>query len=151
MGFAMEGVAPAAGEWVLLILRVWTGGWLVLYALRSSFGYFPNTGVPVQSVQGTADYMDRFGWKPGIFWAWLSTLNNVAGGTLLAVGLFTPVVAATCALLLTLSAAHHARKDGIFANQNGLEHYALWALCAALFVVQGGGPYSLDAILLSPR
>jgi putative oxidoreductase len=147
MAIAFDGIAPAAGEWILLALRVWIGGWLVLYALRSSFGFFPNTGVPVQSIKGTADYMNKFGWKPGLFWAWISTINNVVGGAMLAVGLFTPVVAATSGLLLVLSAAHHAKKDGIFANQNGYEHYALWALCALLFVVQGGGPHSLDALL----
>jgi putative oxidoreductase len=126
-----------------LILRVWVGGVLILYALRSSFGYFPNTGVPVQTIDGTAKYMERFGWRPGIFWAWLSTINNSVGGTLFAVGLFTRPIALTCAALLFLSAFHHI-KDGFFANQNGFEHYALWGFCSLLFVFYGGGRYSLD-------
>jgi putative oxidoreductase len=52
--------------WALL-LRVWVGGMLLVYALRSSFGFFPNTGVPVQTISGTAAYMNKFGWQPGIF------------------------------------------------------------------------------------
>lgn len=125
------------------VLRVWVGGVLVLYALRSSFGFFPNTGVPVQTVAGTAVYMENFGWKPGWFWAWLSTVNNLVGGSLLALGLFTRPVALTCALLLFLSAFHHI-KDGFFSNQNGFEHYALWGFCALFFLFYGGGLLSLD-------
>jgi putative oxidoreductase len=133
--------------WIELALRVWTGVWLVLHALRSSFGFFPGTGVPVQSIAGTAQYMDRFGWRPGLLWAWLSTINNIIGGAMLAVGIFTPYVAASCAVLLLLSACHHLRKDGWFANQNGFEHYALWCLCALYFIGRRGGVYSIDHLL----
>ena len=128
--------------WALL-LRVWVGGVLVVYALRSSFGFFPNTGMPVQTIAGTAAYMNKFGWRPGLFWAWLSTINNIVGGTMLALGLLTRPVALTCAVLLFLSAAHHT-KDGFFSNQNGVEHYTLWGFCSLLFVLYGGGPWSLD-------
>lgn len=131
--------------WVV-ILRVWVGTVLVLYALRASFGFFPNTGMPVQTVSGTAAYMEKFGWRPGLFWAWLSTINNLAGGTMLALGLLTRPVAITCALLLFLSAFHHI-KDGFFSNQNGFEHYGLWGFCCLFFVFYGGGPYSLDYVL----
>ncbi len=131
--------------WALL-LRAWVGGVLVVYALRASFGFFPNTGVPVQTVAGTAAYMENFGWRPGIFWAWASTVNNLVGGLMLATGLLTRVVALTSAVLLFLSAFHHI-KDGFFSNQNGFEHYFLWGLCAAFFVLYGGGPYSIDGLL----
>ncbi|APZ53857.1 DoxX family protein [Salipiger abyssi] len=129
-----------------LVLRVWVGVVLVLYALRASFQFFPNTGMPVQTVAGTAAYMEKFGWKPGMFWAWLSTVNNLVGGALLALGLFTRPVALTCAALLFLSAIHHI-KDGFFSNQNGFEHYALWGFCALFFVFYGGGPVSLDRLI----
>ncbi|AJE44940.1 DoxX family protein [Celeribacter indicus] len=143
---SLETSFPAVfGIWAL-ILRIWVGSVLVLYALRASFGFFPNTGMPVQTVAGTAAYMEKFGWKPGLFWAWLSTVNNLVGGALLALGLFTRPVALTCALLLFLSAVHHI-KDGFFSNQNGFEHYALWGFCALFFVFYGGGPYALDALL----
>lgn len=127
-----------------LILRIVVGAGLVPYALRSSFGFFPNTGLPIQTVRGTADYLERFGWKPAYALAWLSTVNNLVGGSMLALGLLTRPVAVLCFLLLIMSACHHLRKDGYFANQNGFEHYALWALGALYFVVRGGGPYSLD-------
>lgn len=129
-----------------LILRVWVGGVLVMYALRSSFSYFPNTGMPVQTIKGTAAYMDRFGWKPGMLWAWLSTINNLVGGFMLALGLLTRPTAAACTVLLFLSAFHHT-KDGFFANQNGFEHYALWGFCALFFILYGGGPYSIDHLI----
>jgi putative oxidoreductase len=89
--------------WALL-LRVWVGGVLLVYALRSSFGFFPNTGVPVQTISGTAVYMNKFGWRPGLFWAWLSTINNVVGGAMLALGFLTRPVALTSTILLFLSA-----------------------------------------------
>lgn len=131
-----------------LVLRVWVGWWLVLYALRASFGFFPGTGVPVQSVRGSAVYMERAGWRPGMFWAWLSTINNLVGGGLLVLGLFTRFVAFTSCALLVLSAFHHLKKDGLFANQNGFEHYALWAICVAYFAINGAGRYALDNLIL---
>lgn len=139
----LESSFPAVFHVWMFVLRVWVGGVLVIYALRASFGYFPNTGMPVQSVTGTAAYMERFGWKPGLFWAWLSTINNLVGGFMLAAGFLTRPVALTCALLLFLSAFHHI-KDGFFSNQNGFEHYALWGFCALFFVFYGGGPFSID-------
>jgi putative oxidoreductase len=143
MGHSLDQMAAIAK----LALRVWVGSWLVVYALRSSFGFFPGTGVPVQSVKGTADYLERFGWRPGLLWAWLSTLNNLVGGAMLAFGFLTRPVACSSCVLLVLSACHHLRKDGWFANQNGFEHYGLWGLCAAFFAVHGGGSYSVDHIL----
>lgn len=143
----LETSFPAVFQIWVLILRVWVGAVLVIYALRASFGFFPNTGMPVQTVSGTAAYMEQFGWKPGLVWAWLSTVNNLVGGALLALGLFTRPVALTCAVLLFLSAIHHI-KDGFFSNQNGFEHYALWGFCTAFFVFYGGGPYALDRVLM---
>ena len=133
--------------WIELVLRVYVGAVLVPYALRSSFGFFPNTGVPVQSIRGTAEYMNHYGWRPGILWAWLSTISNLVGGTMLAIGLLTRPVALISCILLFLSACHHLRKDGFFSNQNGFEHYALWSLCAFYFVIHGGGQYSLDHLI----
>ncbi|MCZ6605589.1 MAG: DoxX family protein [Alphaproteobacteria bacterium] len=135
------------GPWVELALRVWVGAVLVPYALRSSFGFFSDTGVPVQSVRGTAEYLTQYGWHPGVLWAWLSTINNLVGGVMLALGLFTRPVALTSCVLLFLSACHHLRRDGYFANQNGFEHYGLWSLGALYFVIHGGGVYSLDHLI----
>ncbi|UUX95312.1 DoxX family protein [Aquabacterium sp. J223] len=129
------------------LLRLCVGAALVPYALRSSFGFFKNTGMPVSDLRGTAAYLDRYGWRPGMLWAVASTVNNLVGGSLLALGLLTRPAAAGCCLLLMLSAFHHLRKDGYFANQNGFEHYALWGVGCLYFVVRGGGPYSLDALL----
>jgi putative oxidoreductase len=133
------------------LFRFLVGAALVPYVMRSSFGFFPNTGMPIGTVRGTADYMNRFGWKPGMLWAVLTTINNMVAGPLLALGLFTRISALLCFALLIMSACHHLRKDGYFANQNGFEHYALWALCCLYFVVHGGGPYSLDAALGWPH
>lgn len=142
----LRAVYDALEVWILVALRVWAGSLLFLYALRSSFGAFANTGLPVQSIEGTAAYMEDFGWRPGLFWAWLSTINNIVGGLCLALGLLTRPAALCCAVLLFLSAGHH-RKDGFFSNQNGVEHYFLWGLVAAFFAVHGGGPISLDHML----
>jgi putative oxidoreductase len=142
---------PALEPMIDALFRVVVGAALVPYVLRSSFGFFSNTGLPLGTVRGTAAYMDRFGWKPGIFWAVVSTLNNLIAGPMLALGLLTRLSALLCTALLFLSACHHLRKDGYFANQNGFEHYALWALCCLYFVVHGGGPYSLDAFFGWPH
>ena len=75
------------------------------------------------------------------------TLETV-GGILIALGLFTRPMAVPYLILMTLSAYDHAKYDGYFWNRSGIEYPLMWAVGVLYFLVHGGGPLSLDHLLL---
>src|SRR6185436_17249327 len=64
-----------------------------------------------------------------------------------ALGLFTRPMALPLFALLALSAYDHARYYGYFWNRTGIEYPAMWALGVLYFLINGGGPISLDHLL----
>jgi putative oxidoreductase len=65
-----------------------------------------------------------------------------------ALGLLTRPMALPLFLLMALSAYDHAKYDGWFWNKMGVEYPAMWAIGALYFLINGGGPISLDHLLL---
>ena len=49
---------------------------------------------------------------------------------------------------MTLSAYDHAKYDGYFWNRSGIKYPLMWAVGVLYFLVHGGGPLSLDHLLL---
>jgi uncharacterized membrane protein YphA (DoxX/SURF4 family) len=49
---------------------------------------------------------------------------------------------------MALSAYDHAKYDGYFWNKVGVEYPAMWAIGVLYFVINGGGPISLDHLLI---
>jgi putative oxidoreductase len=130
------------------LLRVAVGLMLVPHGLRMCLGFFPDTGGPVRSIPMLAAALDRFGYRPGRLWAPVIAVTELIGGPLLALGLLTRPAAVPIFILLVLGAYDHARRDGYFWNQQGLEYPLLWAVAALYFLVHGGGAYSFDHLLL---
>jgi putative oxidoreductase len=65
------------------------------------------------------------------------------GGLLIAVGLFTRVVAALLFIqFLVIWKVHWPR--GWAASASGLEFVIMWGLLFLAIMLRGGGPYSLD-------
>ena len=75
------------------LLRVVVGLWMVPHGLRMSFGFFPTTGLPQRSVRMLAVDLDKWGYRPGWFWAPLISATELIAGPMLALGLFTRVAA----------------------------------------------------------
>lgn len=136
----------ALGPWVEALLRVAVALCLVPHGLRMSFGFFPNTGMPVNSVRMLGDVLNNEGYKPGHLWAPVIAITELICGPMLALGLLTRVVAIPIVILLVMSIVEH-RKFGWFWNQQGIEYPVLWACAALYFLVHGGGPISLDALI----
>jgi uncharacterized membrane protein YphA (DoxX/SURF4 family) len=65
----------------------------------------------------------------------------------LALGLFTRLAALPIFIFLALSAAAHGKRDGYFWTVHGAEYPLVWAMIALFFLVNGGGPLSLDRAL----
>ena len=148
-------IVPALGPlyqtlapWVEALLRFLVGMALVPHGMRMCLGYFKGTGIPISSVPMVADLFDRKGYRPGWLWAYGVVLTQFVAGPALALGLFTRPMAVPVFILLTLSAYDHAKYDGYFWNRSGVEYPAMWAAGALYFLINGGGPISLDHWLI---
>ena len=143
---ALGSLYAALGPWVEALLRAITGLILVPHGLRAGLGFFPNTGMPVDSLRKLALAVAAAGYRPGLLWATVVVATEVIGGPMLALGLFTRPVCVPVFILLALSVVAHWR-DGWFWNTLGIEYPLLWAACALYFLVNGGGPISLDRLI----
>jgi putative oxidoreductase len=126
----------------LTVLRVIVGALFVGHGTQKLFGWFGGHGL-----EGTGQFMETLGLKPGRRQALASGAAEAGGGALLALGLLTPVaVAALIGVLSTAIKTVHL-EHGPWATDNGYE-YPL-ALIAALVAIADVGPgdISLDRAL----
>jgi putative oxidoreductase len=144
---ALGAVYAALAPWVEALLRIAVGAAMLPHGMRMCLGYFPGTGGPINTVQGVAALYDRKGFRPGWFWAYGTVLTQFVAGPCVALGLFTRPMALPLFVLLVLSAYDHAKYDGYFWNRMGIEYPAMWALGVLYFLINGGGPISLDRLL----
>jgi len=138
----------AAVPWAEALLRVWVGLAMVPHGLRNTFGMFPTTGVRSHNVTELARQLDQDGYRPGKLWAPAISLTQLVGGPLLALGLFTRPVALAVLLFLIVANVERWRVGKYFWNQLGLEYTLMWTLAVLYFLLRGGGPISLDHLLL---
>jgi putative oxidoreductase len=137
----------ALAPWAEAALRVVVGLWLVPHALRNTFGFFPNTGMPTLSLAQLAEQLDRGGYRPGKFWAPAISITQFVAGPLLAVGLFTRLAAVPIVLFLIVANVERWRVGKYFWNKLGLEYTLMWTVAAFYFLVHGGGAISLDRLI----
>ena len=134
--------------WAEALLRVGVGLALVPHGLRNTFGMFANTGVRAHNLTELARQLDGDGYRPGKFWAPAISLTQLIGGPLLALGLFTRPAALVIVVFLLVANVERWRVGKYFWNQLGLEYTLMWTIATIYFLVNGGGAYSLDRLLL---
>ena len=127
----------------LLVLRVAVGVVISMHGFLK-LGWVGKGGSPA-SVAGW--FGNSLGFKPGVFWAWVSILAEGLGGVLVALGLFGPFPAAAVAAdLVVVTVVAHVPK-GFWATNGGWEFPVPVAAGAFAVGIIGNGKYSLDAIL----
>ena len=144
LGHLYHALAP----WAEALLRVVVGLALVPHGLRNTFGMWPSTGVRSHNLTELAQQLDNDGYRPGKFWASAISVTQLVGGPLLALGLFTRVVAVPIVIFLVVSNYERWRVGGYFWNKTGLEYTLMWTLAALYFLIHGGGAISLDRLLI---
>lgn len=125
----------------LLLLRLGTGGVLAAHGAQKLFGWFGGHGI-----EGTGQFMESVGYRPGKASATAAGLAEWGGGTLLALGLATPAAGAAAAGGMAGAAAVHA-PNGFFNQEGGYEYAATLGLAATGLAVTGPGRLSLDHAL----
>jgi putative oxidoreductase len=129
------------------LLRICVGVALVPHGLRMTFGFFPNTGQPLQNIRMLAKHLDKQGYHPGEIWAPAISATQLVCGPLVALGLFTRFAALPVVLFLLVTNIERWRVGKYFWNQLGLEYTLMWTIAALYVLVHGGGHYSLDSLL----
>src|SRR5499427_8566335 len=143
LGPLYESLAP----WAEALLRVVAGLALVPHGLRNTFGMFPSTGVQSHNLTELARQLDRDGYRPGTFWSPAISITQLVCGPMLALGLFTRLVACPIVIFLVVSNYERWRVGGYFWNKTGLEYTLMWTVAALYFLVHGGGAISVDHLL----
>lgn len=127
----------------MLVLRISVGVVIAMHGLMK-LGWVGKGGSPA----GIAGWFESsLGFKPGIFWAWVSIFAEALGGVLVALGLFGPFPAAAVAAdLVVVTIVAHVPK-GFWASNGGWEFPVPLAAGAFAVALVGNGQYSLDALL----
>jgi putative oxidoreductase len=123
---------PAAADLAWALVRVTAGLMLIPHG-------WPKVGMGPAAVGARVSQ----GMEPVIFWGALIIFLETIGGLLIAVGLFTRVVAALLFIqFLVIWKVHWPR--GWAASAGGLEFVIMWGLLFLALMMRGGGPYSVD-------
>lgn len=99
--------------------------------------------------QGVAEWFESLGLRPGPLHAWMVSATELGGGALLALGLLTPLAAASIVALMVVAFVTTHRTHGffIFRPGQGWEYVATLAAIAAALGGLGPGDWSLDDAL----
>ena len=123
---------------LLPLLRAGLGIILLAHGCQKLFGMFGGMGL-----NANAALFQRLGYSPGMFWGTLVGCTELIAGTLLVLGLFTRPAALSIVIFMIFS-IHFTSAKGFFWSNGGMEYSILILLVALVFVVRGGGEYSLD-------
>ena len=129
-----------------LLLRLTVGGFFFGHGTQKLLGWFGGHGV-----EPTAQMFESLGMRPGRRNAIAAGAAEAAGGAGLALGLATPLAAATLTSVM-LTAIHRVHlKNGPWATNGGYE-YNVVLIAAALAITEvGPGELSLDHALGNER
>lgn len=130
-----DGLEPYA----LPLLRIVMGLVLIPHGCQKAFGWFGGAGFTKFT-----ETFDHNGYHPAAFWVTVVMLTEMLGGLCLALGLFTRV-AALFIVIFMVNAVLATSARGFFWTQGGLEYSLIIGMVALVFLIRGGGRYSLDA------
>ena len=122
-----------------LLLRLVVGGVFVGHGTQKLFGWFGGPGL-----DATAEGFESIGARPGRLNAITASSTEVGGGTLLALGLATPV-AASGLIAVMLTAINRVHLKNGFWNASGGYEFNLTLIASLLALVEAGpGALSVD-------
>jgi putative oxidoreductase len=135
----------------LAVLRVTLGFVLAVHGAHKLFAFWSGPGVGPGGLSRTAAHFVAIGLEPGVLMAVLAGVIELVGGLLVATGFLTRWAAAALLGYLAISAWKEHVPWGFFLNWvndptrgHGLEYVIVLMSALILFLLSGGGDYSLD-------
>jgi putative oxidoreductase len=130
-----------------LILRLTVGGYFFGHGMQKLSGWFGGGGL-----EGTGRFMEQVGIRPGRESAFVAGAAEAGGGSLLVLGLFTPVAVSVLTGVMTNAIRHVHARNGLWSSNGGVELPAVMLAVLAALADSGPGRYSLDEALgIRPR
>jgi len=136
---ALGRIYDSLSVYMLPMLRIVLGAILIPHGCQKLFGWFGGMGFTRFSA-----LFDQIGYKPGAVWVTIVALTELAGGILLILGLFTRFAAAAVAIFM-INAVWFTSAKGFFWTAGGFEFSLLLLAVSLVFLVRGGGEYSIDS------
>jgi putative oxidoreductase len=123
----------------LTVLRATMGAIFFAHGTQKLFGWFGGHGL-----ENTGKAFDSMGLRPGRRQALIAGASEAGGGTLLGLGLLTPVGAAAVIGVMNEAVRTVHLDKGFFATNGGYEFNLMLAASAFALADHGPGPWSLD-------
>jgi putative oxidoreductase len=125
-----------------LLLRLLIGGLFAGHGLQKLMGWCGGPGL-----EQTSGFFESLGLRPGRRHALAAGTAETAGGTLLALGVATPLAAASLIAVMATAVRKVHRQNGVWASDGGFEYNAVLIAALTLLAEAGPGRLSLDAVL----
>lgn len=145
MGFLDRGRDMKHGpkrDFVVLALRMTTGGLLVGHGAQKFFGSFDGPGL-----EGTAGWLESMGIKPGDTWARLAGASEFGGGMLTLLGLLHPIGPISTMGAMAVGARTVHKDKPIWVSEGGPELPITNMAIAVALTLLGPGRHSMDRML----
>jgi putative oxidoreductase len=123
---------------VLLLIRIWLGYRLITASYSSVIGILTS---PKERIFFEKWFGDELGFPMPLLMAFLAKGSELTGGTLLILGLFSRSSATLVAFTMTIATLTANLGENFVIDGGFTISYTLFAL---IFIVWGGGKYSLD-------
>ena len=125
-----------------LMLRATVGGYFFGHGMQKLTGWFGGHGP-----EGTGQFFEQVRLRPGRESALIAGAAEAGGGSLLALGLFTPAAVSMLTGVMTNAIRHVHWKNGLWNSDGGIELPALILASLAALADSGPGRFSLDEAL----
>jgi len=119
------------------LIRLVAGGSLAIHGYPILFG----------NTQTAAKFLGSVGFGNALFFAYLVGIVEFVCGVCLALGFLTRLVAVPIIGFLVIAIVAYHWQFGFHWENRGIEYPLFWAIVVFHFLVRGGGPVSVDALI----
>jgi putative oxidoreductase len=126
----------------LLGARLAVGGAMAAHGAQKALGWFDGPGP-----EKAAHMMHDLGFRPGTMYGFLASWNEIASGTLIALGLGGPAGPSMLISGMIVAQQSVHAKNGFFAQKGGIEVPFIYSAAALAFAATDFGALSLDHVL----
>jgi putative oxidoreductase len=133
---------PNVLDFGLLVVRLAVGLVFAAHGAQKLFGWWGGPGM-----DRWTGVIEGMGVRPPRLWATISSLNELLGGVLLAIGLLTPVAAAVVVAQSAVIVARVHWAKGFWNTKGGYEYPLVLGAVALGLAFTGPGAWAVDELM----